>query len=55
MKDFLLFAKEHGGYTFEQTMDLFLAEVGGRVGTKPWRLQQAGQRVKIAPSEPQSE
>lgn len=41
VKDFLLFAKEHGGYTFEQTLDLFLAEVGGRVGTKPWQLQQA--------------
>jgi len=22
------FAREHGGYTFEQTLDLFLAEVG---------------------------
>jgi len=27
VKDFLLFAKEHVGYTFEQTLDLFLAEV----------------------------
>jgi len=38
-REFLLFARDHGGYTFEQTLDLFLAEVGGRVGTKPWQLQ----------------
>ena len=29
VKDFLLFAKEHGGYTFEQTLDLFLAQSAG--------------------------
>ena len=32
VREFLLFAQEHGGYTFEQTLDLFLAEVGGRWG-----------------------
>ena len=47
VKDFLLFAKEHIGYTFEQTLDLFLAEVGGRVGTKPWQLQQASDAIRI--------
>jgi hypothetical protein len=47
VKDFLLFAKEHGGYTFEQTLDLFLAEVGGRVGTKLWQLQQASDAIRI--------
>jgi hypothetical protein len=47
LKDFLLFAKEHGGYTFEQTLDLFLAEVGERVGTKPWQLQQAADAIRI--------
>ena len=26
VRDFLLFAQDHGGYTFEQTLDLFLAE-----------------------------
>ena len=26
VRDFLLFAREHGGYTFEQTLDLFLEE-----------------------------
>ena len=29
VKDFLVFAKEHVGYTFEQTLDLFLAEAAG--------------------------
>ena len=33
VREFLLFAEEHGGYTFEQTLDLFLAAVGERVGT----------------------
>lgn len=47
VKDFLLFAKEHSGYTFEQTLDLFLAEVGGRMGTKPWQLQQAADAIRI--------
>jgi hypothetical protein len=27
VRSFLLFARDHGGYTFEQTLDLFLAEV----------------------------
>jgi integron integrase len=47
VKDFLLFARDHGGYTFEQTLDLFLAELGGRVGTKPWQLQQAADALRI--------
>ena len=29
VREFLLFARQHGGYTFEQPLDLFLAEVGG--------------------------
>ena len=32
VKEFLFFSAEHRGHTFEQTLDLFLAEVGGRVG-----------------------
>jgi len=28
-KDFLMFTMPHDGYTFEQTLDLLLAEVGG--------------------------
>ena len=47
VKDFLLFAREHGGYTFEQTLDLFLAEVGGRVGMKPWQLHKAADVTRI--------
>jgi|GEM_PF-1368280 len=47
VRSFLLFARDHGGYTFEQTLDLFLAEVGGRVGTKPWQLQQAADAIRI--------
>lgn len=45
--EFLHFAREHGGYTFEQTLDLFLAQVGGRVGLKPWQVRQAGDAVRI--------
>ncbi len=30
VREFLFFAQGHGGYTFEQTLDMFLAEVGGR-------------------------
>jgi hypothetical protein len=37
VRDFLLYVREPGGYSFDQTLDLFLAEAGGRVGTKPWQ------------------
>ena len=47
MREFLLFARAHGGFTFEQTLDLFLAQVGERIGTKPWQLQQAADAVRI--------
>jgi len=40
VREFLLFAEEHGGYTFEQTLELFLAALGERVGIKPWQIQQ---------------
>ncbi|MBT7161685.1 MAG: hypothetical protein HN904_02850 [Victivallales bacterium] len=33
VRSVLLFARDHGGYTFEQMLDLFLAEVG--VGRPP--------------------
>ncbi len=29
VREFLLFARARTGYSFEQTLDLFLAEVGG--------------------------
>ena len=47
VREFLLFAQERSGYTFEQTLDLFLAEVGGRVGVKPWQIQQAADAIRI--------
>jgi integron integrase len=46
-REFLLFARQHGDYTFEQTLDLFLADVGRRVGVKPWQIQQAADAVRI--------
>ena len=46
-REFLVFARQHGGYTFEQTLDLFLPDVGRRVGVKPWRIQQAADAVRI--------
>ena len=45
--EFLIFTRTHVGYSFEQTLDLFLAEVGGRVATKPWQLQQASNALCI--------
>jgi hypothetical protein len=47
VQEFLLFAEQHRGYTFEQTLDLFLAAVGERVGIKPWQIQQAADAVLI--------
>ena len=41
VREFLHFARAHDGYTFEQTLDLFLAEVGGQVAVKPWQVQRA--------------
>ena len=43
VREFLSLAREHAGYTFEQALDLFLAEVGGRVVRKPRsRTRRAG-------------
>jgi hypothetical protein len=47
VREFLVFAGEDCGYTFEQTLDLFLAEVGRRLGIKPWQVQQAAEAVRI--------
>lgn len=35
VREFLFFAQGHGGYTFKQTLDMFLAEIGKRTGAKP--------------------
>jgi len=47
VKEFQRFAGEHSGYTFEQTLDLFLTDVGQRVGIKPWQVQQAADALRI--------
>jgi len=47
VQQFLYFARDHPGYTFEQTLDLFLAQIGDRVGAKPWQVQQAANAVRI--------
>jgi hypothetical protein len=38
-REFLLFAQGHTGYTFEQTLDMFLAEIGKRGDVKPWQIR----------------
>ncbi|HUW81828.1 MAG TPA: hypothetical protein VMZ31_03390 [Phycisphaerae bacterium] len=47
VREFLLLAQEHGGYTFEQTLDLFLTKVARWVGVKPWQIQQPADAVRI--------
>ncbi len=47
VRDFLLFARQHTGHGFEQTLDLFLAELGRRAGVQPWQIQQAADAVRI--------
>ena len=39
VREFLLFARAHAGYSFEQTLERFLAEVGGRLDccSSDWR------------------
>jgi len=46
VRGFLHFPQAHGGCTFEQTLDLFLAEIGGRAGVRPWQIQQAADAVR---------
>lgn len=47
VRNFLDFADQRAGYSFEQTLDLFLAEVGQRADSKPWQIQQAADAVRI--------
>ena len=47
VREFLVFATEHRGYTFEQTLDMFLAALGERTGVKPWQIRQATDAVRI--------
>jgi hypothetical protein len=41
VRDFLLFAHIHSGYSFEQTLDYFLKDIGERAVIKPWQIRQA--------------
>jgi len=47
VQEFLLFAEQHRGYTFEQTLELFLAALGERVSITPWQIQQAADALRI--------
>jgi integron integrase len=47
VQQFLHFARARPGYTFEQTLDLFLAQIGERIGIKPWQIQQASNAIRI--------
>ena len=47
VREFLTFAAEHPCYTFEQTLDLFLATLGERVGVNAWQIQQAADAIRI--------
>ncbi|MBI2567049.1 MAG: hypothetical protein HYV63_08480 [Candidatus Schekmanbacteria bacterium] len=45
VRELLGFAREHRGYTFEQTLDASLAALGDRAGTEPWQIRQAADAV----------
>ena len=47
VREFLFFAQGHSGYTFEQTLDMFLADIGGGAGVKPWQIQQDADAARI--------
>jgi len=47
VKEFLLFARDHPGHTFEQTSELFLAELGKRENLQPWQIRQAADALRI--------
>ncbi|MBI2570041.1 MAG: phage integrase N-terminal SAM-like domain-containing protein [Candidatus Schekmanbacteria bacterium] len=47
VRELLRFARQQRGYTFERTLDAFLAEVGNRVGTEPWQVRQSADAVRI--------
>ena len=49
VRDFLSFAREHGGYTFEQALDLFLAEVARRGHVSRARMTQIMNLLLLAP------
>jgi len=48
VREFLLFAEEHRGCTFEQTLNLFLLALGERVGIQSRQIQHAAQETVSA-------
>jgi len=52
-QEFLLFAEQHPGYTFQQTLDLFLVAVEERVGTSRGRSTSSGCSAHLPPSIPE--
>ena len=46
VREFLLYTREHGGYTFEPTVEPFMTQINGRVDVKPWQIQQAADAVR---------
>jgi len=47
VREFLIFSAEHRGYTFEQTLDMFLAALEEQTGIQPWQIRQATDAVRI--------
>ena len=47
VEEFLFFAKDRTGYSFEQSKDLFLEEIGHRPDIKPYQLRQAADALQI--------
>lgn len=45
VREFLEFAHGHPGYSFDQTLDLFLTGIGERPEIQPWQVRQAGDGV----------
>jgi integrase len=51
VREFLLFARQHAGYSFEQTLELFLAELGRRAGIQPWQYVFPADKVAVDPAD----
>ena len=47
VKKFLYFAKKHHGYSFQQTLDLFLEKIGTTSDIEPWQIRQASEAIQI--------
>jgi len=45
--EILTFAKEYRGYTFDQTLDLFLTALGKVADIASWQIRQAADAVRI--------